>query len=136
MRKAILKMALLSCIGLLGCSNRESSKPSTKPVETESAAPDNTKVNERDRGGATVTPTDQSNTDRDLKLTQDLRKQLVDDDSLSFDAKNVKIVSTGGVVTLRGPVHSEAEKQLIESRARALPGVASVDNELEVKTGQ
>ena len=79
-----------------------------------------------------MTPLDQGNQDADLKITQDLRQRLVNDDSLSFDAKNVKIVTSGAVITLRGPVKSQAEKQLIESQARAIAGVASVNDELEV----
>ncbi len=136
MLRGFLKVALVSCIGLAGCSNRDASRPSSKPVEVNPAAPDNTAVNQRDRGGATVTPLDQSNSETDLKITQDLRQQLVNDDALSFDAKNVKIVTSGAVVTLRGPVKSQTEKNMIEARARALPGVASVNNELEVAAGQ
>ncbi len=38
-----------------------------------------------------------------------------------------------GVVTLRGQVDTTAEKQDIESKARSIPGVSRVDNELTVK---
>jgi hyperosmotically inducible protein len=136
MRKTIVQISLVSSLALAGCSNRNASQPSAKPAEsTGEVAPDNTKINQRDRGGATVTPLDQSNQDADLKITQDLRQRLVNDDGLSFDAKNVKIVTSGAVITLRGPVKSQTEKQSIESAARAVPGVASVDDELEV-TGE
>jgi hyperosmotically inducible protein len=133
MLRTLLKITLVSGLALAGCTSRDSSKPSSKPVETTGeVAPDNTKVNQRDRGGATVTPLDQSNEETDLKITQDLRQRLVNDDNLSFDAKNVKIVTSGSVITLRGPVKSQTEKQRIESAARAVPGVASVNDELEV----
>jgi hyperosmotically inducible periplasmic protein len=137
MLKAIMNVALVSCLGLIGCksdSARERDEsPASKPVEVESKkAPDNTDVNERDRGGGTLTPMDQSNSEVDLKITQELRQQIVADDSLSFDAKNVKIITSGAVITLRGPVKSEAERTSIEARARKVAGVASVNNELEV----
>ena len=38
-----------------------------------------------------------------------------------------------GVVILRGQVDTEAEKRDIESKARSIPGVTRVDNELKVK---
>jgi hyperosmotically inducible protein len=134
MLKTIVEISLVSSLALAGCTSRDASKPSAKPAEsTGEVAPDNTKINQRDRGGATVTPLDQSNQEADLKITQDLRQRLVNDDGLSFDAKNVKIVTSGAVITLRGPVKSQTEKQRIESAARAVPGVASVNDELEVK---
>jgi hyperosmotically inducible protein len=133
MLRTMWKISLLGELALAGCTSRDASRPSAKPVETSGqVAPDNTKINQRDRAGATVTPLDQSNSDVDLKITQDLRQRLVNDDSLSFDAKNIKIITSGAVITLRGPVKSQTEKQSIESVARALPGVASVDDELEV----
>ncbi len=50
--------------------------------------------------------TDQSNDPADIKMTADIRKMVVDDDSLSMAAKNVKIITIAGVVTLRGPVNT------------------------------
>jgi osmotically-inducible protein OsmY len=135
MLRTIQKVLLAGGLALAACSSQSGSnaQPSSKPVETTGqAAPDNTRVNERDRQGATVTPLDQSNQEADLKITQDLRQRLVNDDGLSFDAKNIKIVTSGSVITLRGPVKSQTEKQQIESQARAVPGVASVNDELEV----
>jgi len=43
-------------------------------------------------------------------------------------------MTVNGVVTLRGPVRDENEKALIASKARAIAGVARVDNQLEVIT--
>ena len=134
MLATIKNVLIAGGLALAACSSQSaSSAPSAKPVETTGAvAPDNTGVNLRDRQGATVTPLDQSNQEADLKITQDLRQRLVNDDGLSFDAKNIKIVTSGSVITLRGPVKSQTEKQMIESQARAVAGVASVNDELEV----
>ncbi len=94
---------------------------------------DNTGKNERDRSGETKTPGDQSNTPEDLKITQTIRQAVVKDDSLTMTAKNVKIITAGGQVTLRGPVNSAEEKMKIEKLAKAAAGEAKVDNQLEVK---
>lgn len=96
------------------------------------AAPDNTGRNTRDRDSASVTPMDQSNDPKDVALTQQIRKVVVDDDALSTNAHNVKIISANGVVTLRGPVDSPEEKAKIEAVAARAAGPKNVRNELEV----
>jgi hyperosmotically inducible periplasmic protein len=95
---------------------------------------DNSGRNQRDADGATVQPTDQSNNKADLEITQAVRKAVTADDSLSTNAQNVKIVTSGGVVTLRGPVKSEAEKSNIATKAKSVAGVSRVDNQLEIET--
>ena len=99
------------------------------PAQT---APDNTGRNVRDRGGATLTPGDQSETEADRTLTQRIRQAVVADDALSTTAKNVKIITVNGVVTLRGPVKTMAEKRTLEATAQQLAGAAKVDSQLEL----
>jgi osmotically-inducible protein OsmY len=96
-------------------------------------APDNTERNVRDRNVDTMTPFDQSENPADLALTQKIRQALMQDDSLSMTAKNVKIMSTGGSVTLRGPVANEKEKTAIAAKAQQIAGNTKVDNQLEIK---
>jgi len=94
-----------------------------KPVK-----PDNTRAN-RD-GGQTA---DQQNMNKeDRQLTQQIRKAIVDDKSLSTYAHNVKVISQNGTVTLRGPVRTEDEKAAVEAKAKAIAGVTAVNNELSV----
>lgn len=95
---------------------------------------DNSKKNERDRSGQTKTSGDQSNRPEDLKVTQAIRQAIVKDSALSVMAKNVKIITADGKVTLRGPVNNAEEKEKIESYAKASAGNLPVDNQLEVKT--
>jgi hyperosmotically inducible protein len=97
------------------------------------AVPDNTKRNERDRDDAALTPGDQGNGEQDLRITQQIRQAVMDDKSLSFTAKNVKIITVNGKVTLRGPVNSTQERSAIEAAARKVAGVSQVDSQLEVK---
>lgn len=94
---------------------------------------DNTKKNDRDAAGETLTPIDQSNEAADIKITADIRKMVIDDSTLSALAKNVKIITvTGGAVTLRGPVETEQEKITIEKHAK-MGGASSVTNQIEIK---
>ena len=64
---------------------------------------------------------------------QRVRRSVADNDALSTNAHNVKIITQNGVVTLRGPVNTAAEKATIVAAARSAPGVARVDDQLEVK---
>jgi hyperosmotically inducible protein len=93
---------------------------------------DNTGVNVRDRGGETKTSGDQSESEADRTITQNIRQAITADDSLSTNAKNVKIVTSDGTVTLRGPVKSEKEKADIEAKAKQVAGVKRIDNQLEI----
>lgn len=95
-------------------------------------ARDNTGVNKRDRNDATLTPMDQGESEGDVKITQEIRRAIVDSDALSFSSKNVKVITRNGKVTLRGTVPNARERSIIEDAAKARAGVASVDNQLEV----
>jgi hyperosmotically inducible protein len=97
------------------------------------AEADNTKVNERDRNDGTLTAMDQGNGEQDVKITQQIRQAVMDDDSLSFNAKNVKIITIDGKVTLRGPVANSKERTTIGAAAKKVAGGARVDNQLEVE---
>lgn len=94
---------------------------------------DNTGRNARDDEPGRLTALDQSNSGGDVDITQAIRKKLIADDALSFNAKNVKIITVGGKVTLKGPVESAQESTSIEKSARAVPGVVRVDNQIEVE---
>lgn len=102
-------------------------EPGSSPADAE-----NTGRNARDRNGDTLTPMDQSNAPSDLEITQAIRKALVAEDGLSMNGKNVKVITVDGVVTLRGPVESDAERARIEAVARGMSEVRRVDSQLEV----
>lgn len=97
---------------------------------------DNTDRNKQDQSGKTKTPTDQSNDPADIKLVATIRKMVVGDKSLSATAKNCKIITAGGMVTLRGPVTTAEEKAAIENHAAMSAGKDKVDNQLEVKAAK
>ena len=64
-------------------------------------------------------------------ITADIRKQVVET-KMSVDAQNIKIITQDGKVTLRGPVKTEEEKQMIQKIDLDLAGANNVDNQLEV----
>ena len=97
-------------------------------------APNNTGINVRDRNAGAMTAGQQSNRTSDVNLTRQIRRAVEKDNTLSTAARNVKIVSMNGMVTLRGPVKTEHEKVAIGSKARRFAGRHNVDNQLEVET--
>jgi hyperosmotically inducible periplasmic protein len=99
------------------------------------AAPDadNTRRNVRDRESSYLTPADQSTSREDVDITRRIRQQLAAQDGLSVNARNVKVITVNGHVTLRGPVNSEEELRLVvENACRVVPR-DQVNNQLEVK---
>jgi len=97
---------------------------------------DNTARNSRDRDGATQTSGDQAENETDRQITAAVRQAVVGDSSLSTNAHNVKIVTSGGTLTLRGPVKSTEEKAAIEAKAKQVAGVTRVDNLLEIEVNR
>ena len=121
MKGIILALASLSVISLAALADNEKTKP------------DNTAINERDRSSETKTSGDQSNSSADLKTTQAIRQALMKDGELSTTAKNIKVITANGHVTLRGPVKTAQEKSKIDQLAKSAAGGAQIDNQLDVK---
>ena len=96
-------------------------------------APDNTKVNDRDRSKSQPTADQAKNNLSDREIMQRIRKSVVGDKSLSTYGHNVKIISEHGKVTLKGPVHSDEERKNIEAKAVEVAGAGNVNNMIDVK---
>ena len=114
-------------------SSKKSEADSTQDAAKKPDA-DNTKVNERDRSKTEPTADQQKNNASDLEITQQIRKAVMKDKSLSTYAHNVKIISKDGMVTLKGPVRSDVEKRSVEAIAAEVVGQAKVTSKLAVKT--
>lgn len=107
---------------------------SPAPADSASKGTEADKTARSKAEGDTKTPLDQSNSAEHIKVTADIRRVIMEDTSMSVSAQNCKIITDkAGIVTLRGPVESQAEKDAIESKAKAVAGVNGVVNELEVK---
>jgi hyperosmotically inducible protein len=94
---------------------------------------DNTAQNVRDRADQTLTPGDQGGTPADRETTRKIRRAITSNDQLSTTAKNIKIMTVDGKVTLRGPVKTEEEKKQITDLAASVVQPDKLDNQLEVK---
>ena len=122
MKRTLLTLACLSALSLAAFA-----------ADNEKAKPDNTDTNERDRSGETKTSGDQSNSSADLKITQSIRRALMKDRELSTTAKNIKVITANGQVTLRGPVKTAQEKARVDQIAKSAAGGAQIDDQLAVK---
>jgi hyperosmotically inducible protein len=125
-RLSLLTLTLAAGLMLITGLARAEAGTTGNPVE-------NTERNVRDRGDKTLTPEDQLQNESDIQVTANIRRAITDDESLSVNAHNVKIITRNGMVTLRGPVNSAAEKTKLQSIAQKTPGVNMVHNELEIK---
>jgi putative membrane protein len=95
--------------------------------------PDNTARNVRDRDSRTLTPLDQGSSKSDTEITAQIRKEIIATENMSVNARNVKIITQNGKVTLRGPVETAKEKSVIGDIASRVVRSENVVSELEVK---
>lgn len=127
-REKCLATARLCLLGLLvGPVFAQQASPQSHPSS------DNTKVNQRDRKTSEPTADQGKNASSDRETMRKIRQAVVADKSLSTYAHNIKIISQGGKVTLKGPVHTEEEKKAIEAKATKIAGAGNVTDDITVK---
>jgi len=114
-----LLAAFVLCTGLAGA---------LQSTGGQNTAPDNTKTNRSRSQGADP----QRELASDRVMTQQIRKSIMADKTLSSYAHNVKVITQNGHVTLAGPVRSEEEKSMVAAKAAELAGATNVTNQLEV----
>jgi hyperosmotically inducible periplasmic protein len=129
----VVRTVLCTAMLLTAVVVASAQEPSTQQA---SPAPDNTKVNERDRSQNEPTADQQKDNRYDRDITQQIRQSIMKDKSLSTYAHNIKIVTKDGQVTLKGPVRSEDEKQAIEAKAAEVARDGKVTSELNIKPQQ
>lgn len=110
--------AALSC--LAACNDTGSSTEKPRPNTTAIAQPI----------ASVGSPADAED---DRRITQEIRAALLRDESLSVSAQKTMVDTTNGHVTLRGVVDSKDEREAVERIAKAIKGVVSVANQLDVK---
>jgi len=118
-----------AAIALLCLPGSPSAVPAFAQAGTAQTAPDNSNQNKNHA----ETADNQTNAKSDRATTQKIRKAIMADKSLSTYAHNVKIITTDGAVTLKGPVQSEDEKQKVATEAASVVSPDKVTNELTVK---
>jgi hyperosmotically inducible periplasmic protein len=124
-------LGLILVFLVLGCTRNDLSK-NHQPSQTAAAEADNSGGNVRARNDMTKPSGDQSESEMDRTISQNIRQAIVADQSVSTHGKNVKIITVDGAVTLRGPVRGEKEKTNIGAKAQQIAGVRTVDNQLEI----
>ena len=115
-RATLMKYAVLALALVLGCSRRADDLDRPSMTETTQS----------------LVPLDQGLSAEDFETSARIRRMVLDEKSLSADAKNAQIVAKSGVVVLRGPVKSEHERQVIADIVRRMPHVVLVDDKLDV----
>jgi|GEM_PF-5623390 len=95
-------------------------------------AVDNSGKNKADRAGSSMTPMDQGSSELDIGITRSIRKALTADDRLSTNARNLKVITSNGVVVLRGPVASQAEAELVRGHVRSVTGITRTEDQIAV----
>lgn len=144
--RILLASTVLAAAGLAGCDDRNATNTRTTTTTKETApapkdttpkpppAPDNTANNRKDSNTDAKTPVDQSESSASIRITADIRRAIMEDGNMSVNAQNCKIITDeAGVVTLRGVVNTQQEKDSIDAKAKAVVGVTRVDNQLEIK---
>ena len=76
----------------------------------------------------------------DGKLARQVKQRLARESTGTYGmtspmvARNVQVSSEGGVVTLKGTVPTQRDKEVLTIRAREIPGVQEVKNEIKVSS--
>jgi hyperosmotically inducible protein len=129
--KMAFQMSVLVCLLTLTVAYA-----SAQDSSAQQPAPDNTKVNRRDKNKAEPTADQQKESQPDREIARKIRQSIVQDKTLSSYAHNVKIIAENGTVTLKGPVRSDEEKTAVEAKAAEIAGADKVTSQLEVKPKQ
>lgn len=79
-----------------------------------------------------LTAQDQSNAAWSTNITRKIRADIVNDKSLSTNAKNIKIIVINNQVLLKGPVENHTEVDKILKAASEVAPTHSIYNELVV----
>jgi hyperosmotically inducible protein len=87
---------------------------------------------QRDQDQSRPTAGRQKENRPDREITRLIRRSITQDKDLSTYAKNIKIITQNGNVTLRGPVRSEEEKKTIEAKANEVAGADHVKSEIQL----
>lgn len=132
-----LSGALLLVAAVSVANHKHTYQTTTKTkTHSETTAPgkdrDNTAVNERDRADHELTAGQQGMNSEDTNITAAIRQDLMKDDSLSTYAKNIKIITENGKITLKGPVNSQEEKNKVLAAANRNSGSHPIDDNIDV----
>lgn len=92
--------------------------------------------NARNLPGVTSLTADEQakGTNADIETTRIVRQELMDDTTLSTEAKNITVVTLDNTITLKGSISSEAERAKVAEKVQSVAGQYRVNNEITVRT--
>ena len=79
-----------------------------------------------------ILPRDASETESDRSITEQIRRRYGEDYEVSGVAAGVGIATVRGVVTLTGRVETDRQRTVMAGHARAIDGVARVEDQIVV----
>jgi osmotically-inducible protein OsmY len=123
------RTAIAACALLLVGASPIAVRAQDQSSSPSSTAPDNSARNKNHD----TTADQQAANKSDTEITREIRRAIVSDKSLSTYAHNVKVITRDGAVTLKGPVHTDDEKQAVASKAADVVGHDKVTDQLTVK---
>jgi len=112
-------------------TSRESTRSNRDSTRGDATAPDNSAQNKKEMRKDAVTAAGQGNSAQDVQITKNIRSGIMDTD-LSFNAKNIKIITRNENVTLKGVVKSHDEHQAILKIANKHAKADRITDELKV----
>jgi osmotically-inducible protein OsmY len=96
-------------------------------------AADNSAQNDTTLKQNAILPTSQGSSEKDIQITKDIRSSIIATE-LSFNAKNIKIITKDEHVFLRGVVENHSEHLAILDIAKNHVSANEITDELSVKT--
>ena len=120
------------CFALIFTLNLQQLVLAAETVVGTITEPDNSGINKRDDSVVEMTAEDQSNSPKALEMTRKIRAELNQNTRLSTYAKNIKIITSGKLVILKGPVRSLDEINIINKVAARMAQDYRIQNDLEV----
>ena len=127
---ALTTVLALVSFGTFAEEGKQPDNTAVTPAQDDKA--DNSRRNKRETDPNELNPVDQKENSADLAVSQKIRRAIYDDNTLSLNAHNVKIITRDGIVNLKGPVHSQDEKTNVEAKAAAVVGKDNVKSQLEI----
>lgn len=90
-------------------------------------------LNAVDRRSRLPAADQQGTSESEAETTRRIREGIMNDPSLSMQAKNITVVTRGETVTLRGGLPNAKEQKRVEQIAKAMAGTHNVVNATKVK---
>lgn len=139
------KLFLLGLMGLsvMACERREKTieretiiKPDQERIERERETTRAPNRDVTDNYNTTKSPMNstmnQSERQMDRTLVERIRKEINTDRTLPSVARNLQITAANGIVTIRGSVSSDKEREAIALRISNISGVTKIDNQINI----